>query len=66
MKITKFPYPYETTAKSDSYCSHCTCKIRIGDDVIFDKMHGKIYCNSCNAGIEILQKTKHRKGFKIH
>jgi hypothetical protein len=66
MKYTKFSDPYETTAKFDSYCSHCSCKIKKGDDIVYDKMRGKVYCNSCNAGIEVMQGTRHEKSMDLY
>ncbi len=45
MKYFKFSDPYETTAKFNSVCSHCTGRIKKGDPVVYDKMRGKIYCS---------------------
>jgi len=66
MKYFKFSDPYETTAKFNSVCSHCTGRIKKGDPVVYNKMRGKIYCSCCNAGTEIMQGTRSEKSFDLY
>lgn len=58
MKYKKFSDPYETFAKFNCTCSACSCKIRKGDKIVYDKMRSLVYCDSCPAGRQVMEGTR--------
>jgi hypothetical protein len=53
--MSRYSDPYRTTAKFNSKCSNCGKPIKKADPIVYDKYKGKVYCDKCEAGEQIME-----------
>lgn len=49
--MKRYSDPYWTTARFTSKCSSCGTTLKKGDDIVYDRYHGKVYCRKCGEEV---------------